>query len=260
MIMKRPKPAEPSRPPKQRQGAQRPLSSALVLLGLLLLAVAAGGIYLATRDDEQGAGAAGGDAVTLSGVGAYDPDGGDGGARRSGRPRDGRQSGDVLAYSTYRSQLSAFKPGVGLVLEASGTPKQIAVTTDTPGFTAEIRAGNSPQGPFETVAGGKVVEATTTWDLDSTDAQYYVALDHPARRQRPRQRGESRLGTVTMAGWGPPSASWPLCCSPTSSARRRFGDHEDPERTRVLLERFYDAMTDEITVAGGRSRSSPATQ
>jgi hypothetical protein len=63
---------------------------------------------------------------------------------------------------------------VGLVLEASGTPKQIAVTTDTPGFTAEIRSGDSPQGPFETVAGGKVVEATTTWDLDSTDAQYYV--------------------------------------------------------------------------------------
>ena len=30
-----------------------------------------------------------------------------------------------------------------------------------------------------------------------------------------------------------------------------LGEHEDPERTRVLLERFYDAMADEITIAGG---------
>jgi hypothetical protein len=60
------------------------------------------------------------------------------------------------------------------VLEASGTPEEIAVTTDTPGFTAEVQAGDSPQGPFETVGAGKVVESTTTWDLESTDAQYYV--------------------------------------------------------------------------------------
>ena len=78
MIMKRPKPAKPSRPPKQRQERRGRFPLLWVLLGLLLLAVAAGGIYLATRDDEQGAGAASGDAVTLSGVGAYDPDGGDG--------------------------------------------------------------------------------------------------------------------------------------------------------------------------------------
>jgi hypothetical protein len=172
--MKRPKPAKPSRPPKQRQQRRGRFPLLRVLLGLLLLAVAAGGIYLATRDDEPGAGPAGGDAVTLSGVGAYDPDGGDGEHDDlAGLATDGNPA-TFWRTSTYRSQLSAFKSGVGLVLEASGTPKQIAVTTDTPGFTAEIRAGNSPQGPFETVAGGKVVEPTTTWDLDSTDARYYV--------------------------------------------------------------------------------------
>ena len=131
------------------------------------------GIYLATRDDEpaQAQPAATRDA---SGVGAYDPDGGDGEHDDlAGLATDGNPA-TFWRTSTYRSQLSAFKSGVGLVLEASGTPKQIAVTTDTPGFTAEIRAGNSQQGPFETVAGGKVVEATTTWDLDSGDAKYYV--------------------------------------------------------------------------------------
>ena len=63
-----------------------------------------------------------------------------------------------------------------------------------------------------------------------------------------------------MATWGPPSASWPLCSSPTSSARLRSPSQEDPERTRVLLERFYDAMADEIEPRRReRSRSSPAT-
>ena len=174
MIMKRPKPAKPARPPKQRRQRRGGFFLLWVLLGLLLLAVAAGGIYLATRADEPGAGAASGDAVTLSGVGAYDPDGGDGEHDDlAGLATDGNPA-TFWRTSTYRSQLSAFKSGVGLVVEASGTPKQIAVTTDTPGFTAEIRAGDSPQGPFETVAGGKVVEATTTWDLDSGDAKYYV--------------------------------------------------------------------------------------
>ena len=112
--------------------------------------------------------------MTLSGVGAYDPDGGDGEHDDlAGLATDGNPA-TFWRTSTYRSQLSAFKSGVGLVVEASGTPKQIAVTTDTPGFTAEIRAGDSAEGPFDTVAGGKVVEATTTWDLDSADAKYYV--------------------------------------------------------------------------------------
>ena len=112
-------------------------------------------------------GAASGDAVTLSGVGAYRP------GRRRRRARRAKRrlatDGNPATFwrtSTYRSQLSAFKSGVGLVLEASGTPKQIAVTTDTPGFTAEIEAGDSAQGPFETVGEGKAVEATATWDLD----------------------------------------------------------------------------------------------
>jgi class 3 adenylate cyclase len=35
---------------------------------------------------------------------------------------------------------------------------------------------------------------------------------------------------------------------------------QDPERTRVFLDRFYDAMVEEIEHAGaGRSRNSPAS-
>jgi hypothetical protein len=145
-----------------------------VVIGLLLLAAAVGGIYLATRDDGPGAGAASGTAVTLSGVGAYDPDGGDGEHDDLAALATDGDQGTFWRTSTYRSQLSAFKSGVGLVLKATGTPKQIAVTTDTPGFTAEVRAGDSPQGPFEAVGEGKVVESTTTWDIDNTEARYYL--------------------------------------------------------------------------------------
>ena len=60
----------------------------------------------------------------------------------------------------------------------AGEPRelsQIAVTTDTPGFTAEIRAGDSPQGPFDTVVGpSRTVEESTIWDLDGADARYYA--------------------------------------------------------------------------------------
>ena len=56
MIMKRPKPAKPARPPKQRRQRSGGFLLLWALVGLLLLlAVAAGGIYLATRDDEPGA-------------------------------------------------------------------------------------------------------------------------------------------------------------------------------------------------------------
>ena len=177
MIMKRPKPAKPARPPKKRRQRKGGLLLLAVLFGALLLAVVAGGIYLATRGDEPGAGAATGNAVTLSGVGAYDPDGGDG-EHDSEAPR--ATDGNAATYwetSNYRSSLSAIgKSGVGVVLDA-GAPQslsQIAVSTDTPGFTAEIKAGSSPAGPFETVGQGKTVDATTTWDLNGSEAQYYV--------------------------------------------------------------------------------------
>ena len=39
-----------------------------------------------------------------------------------------------------------------------------------------------------------------------------------------------------------------------------LADREDPERTRVLLERFYDAMADEIGHAGGTVEKFAATR
>ena len=53
-------------------------------------------------------------------------------------------------------------------------PKSIVVTTDTPGFTAEIRDGDSPQGSFQSVSNSETVDAQTTFDLQDAKARYFV--------------------------------------------------------------------------------------
>ena len=174
MIMKRP--AVPQRPPRQRRKSSRrvPTPALLILLGVIA-AAAVGGFLLLRGDDGGGdPSAAAGDPIELSGVGAYDPDGGDGEHDdEAGRATDGDPA-TFWRTSTYRSQLSAFKSGVGLVLEAGGAPERLVVTSDTPGFTAEIQAGTSADGPFQTVGASKVAGSSTTWELESTDATHYV--------------------------------------------------------------------------------------
>lgn len=87
--------------------------------------------------------------------------------------------GDPATYwttSTY-DDFSATKEGVGLVLNAGSARdlSSLTVTTDTPGFQAEIRSGASRGGPFETVVGpSQTVGATTTWKIDGDDARFYA--------------------------------------------------------------------------------------
>ena len=177
MIMKRPAvvPARPDRQKRQRGPKQRRVPVWPLLFAGLLLAAVVGGILLASRGgDSPGAGASGANAVELQGTASFDPQSGGGdGEEHSERVADATD-GDPSTYWTTESYRSFSKAGVGLVLEATGKPSQIALTTDTPGFTAEILAGESPQGPFERVADGKTVGATATWELADTDAGYLV--------------------------------------------------------------------------------------
>jgi hypothetical protein len=55
------------------------------------------------------------------------------------------------------------------------TLSQLTVATPTPGFTAEIQAGDSAEGPFTPVSSSQTVDGTTAFTLDGkTAAQYYV--------------------------------------------------------------------------------------
>ena len=168
MIMRKPA-AAPARPPRQRAPRERRVPVWPLLFALLLLGAVAAGILLASRGDDPGA-APGGDPVRLHGTASYDPEGD--GEEHSERVADATD-GDPATYWTTESYRAFSKPGVGLVLEASGTPKTLIVATDTPGFDAEIRSGSSPEGPFDTVVGErKTTGATTTWELEDADARY----------------------------------------------------------------------------------------
>ena len=152
--------------PARRRSSRLPLVA--VLVAALLLAGAIGA-YLLVRDESSGA--ASRQPVELQGVASFDPPPGDN-EEHSERVGDATD-GDPATYWTTESYRSFSKPGVGLVLEATGTPRQVALTTDTPGFTAEIRAGDSAEGPFDTVVGpAKTTGASTIWDLDETDSRY----------------------------------------------------------------------------------------
>jgi hypothetical protein len=165
MIIRQPA-AAPARPrPARRRSPRLPLLA--VLLAAMLLAAAIGA-YVLARDETPGA--AGSAAAKVQGVASFDPDG----DREEHSERVGDATdGDPATYWTTESYRSFSKPGVGLVLEVTGSARQLALSTDTPGFTAEIRAGDSAEGPFETVvSGAETTGASTTWHLDETDARY----------------------------------------------------------------------------------------
>ena len=46
--------------------------------------------------------------------------------------------------------------------------------TDTPGFTAEIQAGNAAGGSFTTVGSSQTVTGTTEFQLEDATARYYL--------------------------------------------------------------------------------------
>ncbi len=174
MILKSPVAAtRRPRPPKPR--ARRRRRGLLLLLALLGVVAAAAAALLLTRDD-GGDGAQAGLAAKLQGVASYDPFGD--GVEHPERVADATD-GDRTTYWTTESyqDFSATKEGVGLVLDA-GTARALSslrVTTDTPGFEAEIRSGTSRTGPFETVVGAsRTVGARSTWELDGDDARFYV--------------------------------------------------------------------------------------
>jgi hypothetical protein len=181
MIARRPiAAAPPARRAEKRRRRRRGLGvlwPLFAVLGVIAVAVLAAYGAMTFRDESGGTAAeAGNQTIRLSGVGAFDPDG-DQSEHDSEAPN--ATDGDESTYwttETYRS-FSRTKPGVGLVVDAGAVvePGQITVTTDTPGFTAEIRAGDSPTGPFDQkVSDSKTVEGSTTFDLTGANAQYYV--------------------------------------------------------------------------------------
>ena len=136
--------------------------------------------------------------MQLQGLSGYDPQG------------DGHEHDELAGLATDGSTLTAWttetydsqefgglpKSGVGLVLAAGGPVKlaHLTVKTPTPGFTAEIQAGDSPTGGFTADSSSQTVNGTTTFTLDGTTATYYVVW---ITRLPPGNRAEISEVTAT---------------------------------------------------------------
>jgi len=111
--------------------------------------------------------------VKLAPAGAFDPEG-DGHERDEEAPLavDGRPD------TFWRTERYArfFKTGVGLVLDAGRRVRveQVVVDSPTPGIKAAIRLGNSPQGPFSTVAKARTLNAQTRFAVAKRPGRYVV--------------------------------------------------------------------------------------
>ncbi|MHB1244143.1 MAG: protein kinase domain-containing protein [Gaiellaceae bacterium] len=176
MIVRKPAAAPARRPAQPRTRRRVPILP--FALAALVLAGVVGALLFAGREGTPGGAAQGDATVQLAGVGAYDPDGGDGEHDDEAPLATDGDASTFWTTSSYRASLEAIgKSGVGVVLDAGEQRRlsQLAVSTDTPGFTAEIRAGDSAGGPFEQVVGAaKTVGPSTIWELENADARYYV--------------------------------------------------------------------------------------
>ena len=165
------------RPVPSRARSRRIPSVALLLVGLALLAAVVLGVVLMRDDGNGGDGtsAGGGKPVALRAVGAYDPDGGDGEHDdEAGFATDGNEA-TFWRTERYDAQLSLIKSGVGLVLQSGGGPaSRLTVTSDTPGFTAVIRAGASRTSFGEPISAPETVAGRTIFELDETDAPFLL--------------------------------------------------------------------------------------
>jgi eukaryotic-like serine/threonine-protein kinase len=151
----------------------------LVLLGVGLAAVAGGlsGAILLQGTGDSGTGAAPPrptGPVQFTTAAAYDPFGD--GQEHDEAARDAIDGNDATPWMTehYRSFT---KQGVGLVVGANRavSPKTMTIITDTPGFTAQIKAGDSATGPFHTVSNSRAIGSTTaTFSLNGGGRYFLV--------------------------------------------------------------------------------------
>ena len=173
--------------PRRRLRARRRLAPGPMLVSLLALAALAVIVVaaIAVQRDHSvlpgvlpgtNGGAGGGGPVPASATTAYDPEG-DGGEHddEASLATDGNAATFWRTDRYANTSFGNLKTGVGLVLQKSGDKnvKTLAVITDTPGFTAVVKAGASPSAARR-VSDSEVVSGKTTFDLQDAAGPVFV--------------------------------------------------------------------------------------
>ena len=164
---------------KRHTRQRKPVSPLPLLIGLLgAVAIAAVVVGLLTLGGGSQPTVPVGAPLPIAGVGAYDPYGD--GAEHDAEAINATDDNIRTYWTTedYNSGLEGVrKAGVGVVLDASRVVQlsRLTVVTDTPGFTAEIRATNIQGGPTQKVSAQRVVGQTTRFAIDrTTPKRFYV--------------------------------------------------------------------------------------
>jgi eukaryotic-like serine/threonine-protein kinase len=159
--------------PTRRPGSQRRRRRLTPLwLGLFVLLAGALALYfLVGRSDGDG-GEVG--SVQLTALRDFDPEGD---ATEHPEAVANATDGDPETFWTTETYEAFSKSGVGLILDAGEKMglDRIEIVSDEPGFTAEIRAGDNPNGGFVPFSGTQEVGARTTFELaGGASYRYYV--------------------------------------------------------------------------------------
>ena len=148
----------------------------LLLVAAVLIAAALAAVF-ALRGSNGGPSSSrspGTSVIHLSGARAFDP-AGDGREHDANAPQATDGDAGTFWYTEHYSG-GLRKAGVGLVLDAGRAKvvKSITVQSATPGFTAEILAGDSLASTPRVDSASQQVEARTTFSLHGANARYYI--------------------------------------------------------------------------------------
>jgi hypothetical protein len=165
---------------RRRRANPWPIVLALVVViaigAAVFFAIHGTAFHSTSRSSHTGGSSAGGAVPKLHATTAYDPLG------------DGVEHNDAAHLATdgsaatywetehYNDAPSLGKPGVGLVLDAGRDVQlhQLGIATSTPGFTAEIKGGDSPTHFTKVIGPSQTVGARTTFQIESGEYRYYL--------------------------------------------------------------------------------------
>ncbi len=163
-----------ARRPARRRKNVSPWAIASALIGLAAIAAVIVGLLTLHRHHSPSLGGAAAAGIHLHGISGYDPYGS--GGEHDSKASLATDNNPSTSWDT-EHYISFTKPGVGLLLDAGKpvSPKGITIDTPTPGFTAEIRSGTAPSGPFNPASNMVTINGQTTLTVhQSANEQYYV--------------------------------------------------------------------------------------
>jgi eukaryotic-like serine/threonine-protein kinase len=175
----------PRRPPRRARSRTRRRSRVLpaVLAGVALATLAGALVGIFTLGDSGGTGGAKGGGppshgpIHLAGATGYDPYGSPPGQEHNEDAKLATDGDPGTFWTTeHYNGAQLAKAGVGLLLSAGRdvSPRTIRVATDTDGFTAQIRAGDSTSGPFHDVSPKETVSGTTSFPIHGSGSYFVI--------------------------------------------------------------------------------------